>query len=70
MNYAMNSVVALTSAGGIVEISESVISRLNICGSIVKDSYAELPTPNLEDYVNQDYLSVSQVAKLETIRGY
>ena len=63
----MNSMVALTSAGGIVEICESVISHLNICGSIVKDSYAELPTPNLEDYVNQDYLSVSQVAKLKTI---
>ena len=70
MYYAMNSVVALTSAGGIVEFSQSVISNLNICGSIVKDSYAELPTPNLEDYVNQDYLSVSQVAKLTTIWGY
>ena len=48
----MNSVVALTSAGGIIEISKSNISNLNICGSIVKDLYAELPTPNLEDYVN------------------
>ena len=66
----MNSVVALTSAGGIIDISNSNISNLNICGSIVKDSYAQLPAPNLEDYVNQDYLSVSQVAKLKTIWGY
>ena len=59
MYYSMNSVVAMTSAGGTIEICESIISHLNICGSIVKDSYAELPTPNLEDYVNQDYLSVN-----------
>ena len=35
--YAMNSLVAFSSAGGIVKISNSRVSYLHTCGSIVSD---------------------------------
>lgn len=41
--YAMNSLVAFTSAGGTVRFSKATFSHLHICGSIVKDTFMELP---------------------------
>lgn len=51
--YAMNSLVAFSSAGGIVTISKSSFSYIHTCGSIVSDSFAELPHPSLENFVNR-----------------
>ena len=67
--YAMNSLVSFTSVGGIVNLRSARFSRLHICGSIVKDSFADLGNPNLEDYVNGQYLSADQLSVINTIRG-
>ena len=40
--FAMNSLVAFTSAGGIVTFNGGYFSHLHICGSIIKDSYSTL----------------------------
>ena len=40
--YAMNSLVALSSAGGKVTFSSATFEYLHTCGSIVKDSFTDL----------------------------
>ena len=70
MFYAMNSLVALSSAGGTVRISNTRVTHLHTCGSIVSDSFTNLPNPSLEDFVNRDYLSPDQVTNIETVWGY
>lgn len=68
--YAMNSLVSFTSVGGIVNLRDVNFSHMHICGSIVKDSISDLGNPNLEVYVNREYLSSDQISVIETIWGY
>ena len=55
--YAMNSLVAFTSAGGIVTASSAHFSHLHLCGSLIKDSYADLGAPDVSSYVSEQFLS-------------
>ena len=56
--YAMNSLVALSSAGGKVTVRGAHFSHLHLCGSIVKDSYSDLGEPDLKNYLTgQKYLT-------------
>ena len=60
--YAMNSLVAFSNAGGSVTFSSSEFSHLHTCGSIVGDSFTELPIPALEQYLSHSYLNLAQLA--------
>ena len=68
--YAMNSLVSLTSAGGIISFSKTTFSHLHICGSIVKDTFTALPQPQIYDFVSRAYLTDKQVATIEKIWKY
>lgn len=68
--YAMNSLVAFSSAGGVLTTNQAHFSHLHLCGSIAKDSYTDLGAPDLRVYVSEKYLTSAQLEMLETIRGY
>ena len=66
--YAMNSLVAFNSVGGIVTLKgASSFSHMHLCGSMIKDSFTDLGSPDLRGYVNEDYLSEAQLSTIETI---
>ena len=48
----MNSIISLHNAGAIVNVSGSRFERLTTCGSIVKNTFADLGQPQLKNWVN------------------
>ena len=68
--YAMNSLISFTSVGGLVTFTNSQFEKLHTCGGIVKDQFSALGDPSLRNHVSADYLSDSQLAKIEQILAF
>ncbi len=50
--YAMNSLISLTPIQGVVLVKDSKFLRLSLCGGIVKNTFAEPTTPQVQTHTN------------------
>jgi hypothetical protein len=57
MFYSINSVFGFTPIGGQVTISDSSFNQLNICGSVIKNTYSDVGKPDVNGYVNYEVLT-------------
>lgn len=67
--YGMNSLFNLTHHGGRLNVTDSVISRINICGAIVKNKYVHSNNQNLGD-IGNDHLSNAEKDWIETTQEF
>ena len=67
MFYAMNSMIALHEAGAVVTLNQSTFQRISTCGAIIKNKISDLGDPLLTEYINQLYLSETQMTKISQI---
>ena len=70
MLYAVNSVFGLTPIGGILEVSDSTFSQLNICGAIVKNRFSDVGAPDVLGYTNYEVFSESQRITLGHLKAF
>jgi hypothetical protein len=67
MFYALNSIVGLTPIWGLVTITDSMFSQLNICGAVVKSWYDDVAAPDVLANTNYLYLSDLQRNLVDSI---
>lgn len=64
--YAINSLISFTPIWGIVLVQDSTFNQLNICGSVIKNSF-EASLPDVLGSVNYNYITETARAAINPI---